>query len=191
MEIAMMRGRAMTDQNTMVTAMFDDAASIERAYDAAIKLGYDRADVNLMLSDETRDRLFSGTRVSPAVADKADKSVAHGSSSKAADELGGPAGGTAGTIAPAAAAIGAALLIPNLVLAGPVAVALAAAGAVGVAGGLMGALTHWGIPKHRVAPYEKHIREGGVLMGIKARSTEDAQRIAKAWRDCGGRLLEA
>lgn len=173
----------------IVTALFDEAANVERAYDAARKLGYQSDEINLMLSDDTRERLFSSSSPLAARAETPDSSDE--STTRTADELGGPAGGTAGTLAPAAAAIGAALLIPNLVLAGPIAIALAAAGAVGVAGGLMGALTHWGIPKHRVETYEQHIRNGGVLIGVKPHSSEDTQRLTSAWRACGGRLLES
>jgi hypothetical protein len=41
--------------------------------------------------------------------------------------------------------------------AGPIAVALTAAGAVGLAGALIGALTKWGIPQGRIEEYEKGI----------------------------------
>jgi hypothetical protein len=172
-----------------VTALFDNAPAVERAFSAALALGYEASDVSLLLSEETRDRLFAPGQVSESVAERAQESTRFGSSKEAA-ALGGPTGGTAATIAPAAAAIGAALLIPNLVLAGPIAVALAAAGAVGVAGGALGAFAHWGIPKHRVEDYEQRIREGGILMGVKPRSSEDANRLQEQWRAAGGKLLE-
>ena len=177
----------MSDHSKIVTAVFHEAPAIERAFEAARKLGYRSDEINLMLSDQTRERLFSQPGISP---DLAKRASTPGADSEMADELGGPAGGTVGTIAPAAAAIGAALMIPNLVLVGPVAVALAAAGAVGMAGGVLGALTHWGIPKHRVETYEQYIREGAVLIGVKPHSSEDAHRLMSDWRQCGGRLLE-
>ena len=102
-------------------------------------------------------------------------------------DLGGPTGGTLGTIAPVIAAVGAAVLVPGLVFAGPIAIALTAAGAVGVAGGLIGALKDWGIPQDRV----ERIRSSGARRRHphrrKARSAEDAQQLEQQWRAEGGR----
>src|SRR5699024_5465601 len=95
--------------------------------------------------------------------------------------LGGPTGGTAATIAPALAAAGTAALLPGLILAGPVAIALTAAAAVGITGGLIGALTNWGIPKGRVEQYEQSVRDGNILIGVKARSAEDARELQREW----------
>ena len=176
------------DSNRIVTALFDDAAGVERAFSAALALGYQSSEISLLLSDQTRRRLFGHGQVSEPVADRAAESTQYGASKEAA-ALGGPSGGTAGTLAPAAAAIGAALLVPNLVFAGPIAIALAAAGAVGVAGGALGALAHWGIPKHRVEDYEQYVRNGSILIGVKPRSEDDVPRLEQEWRAAGGKLL--
>jgi hypothetical protein len=102
-------------------------------------------------------------------------------------DLGGPTGGTLGTLAPVVAAVGTAVLIPGLVFAGPIAIALTAAGAVGIAGGLIGALKDWGIPQNRVREYDTAVRGGAILLGVKARSAEDAERLEQQWRAEGGR----
>lgn len=179
----------------MVTALFRDAASTERAYEATLARGYDPDDINLLMSEETRQRKFTAGRVHSALAEKARQSTERPTTEKPgtldADETGGPVGGTVGTIAPAAAAVGMALLLPGLILAGPVAVALAAAGAVGVAGGLIGALTHWGIPKTRVEEYEGQIRDGGVLIGVKPKSVEDATWLMQEWTRQGGEKIDS
>jgi hypothetical protein len=78
------------------------------------------------------------------------------------------------------------MLVPGLIFAGPVALALAAGGAVGVVGGLAGALTHWGVPGQRVEEYEAGIRAGSILLGVSAHSNADANEIESAWRDAGG-----
>jgi hypothetical protein len=78
-----------------------------------------------------------------------------------------------------------------LIFAGPIAVALAAGAAVGVAGGLIGALTNWGIPKTRVEEYESQIREGGILIGVKTRSDADTAYLQNEWQAAGGALLRA
>jgi hypothetical protein len=173
----------MTEQSRFVTALFRSPDAAERAYRAAMAMGYEDADINVVVSDATRDRLLSDSRhpnLSSNAAESAEKPV------KGAD-LGGPTGGTFGTIAPVLAAVGTAVLIPGLVFAGPIAIALTAAGAVGVASGLVGALKDWGIPQDRVQDYETAVRDGAILVGVKARSAEEAQRLEQEWRKEGGR----
>jgi hypothetical protein len=173
------------EQSRFVTAVFRSPDAAERAYRAAIALGYEDADINVVISDATRDRLLaerdaSHPNLSSNAAENAQKPP------KGAD-LGGPTGGALGTIAPVIAAVGTAVLIPGLVFAGPIAIALTAAGAVGLVGGLIGALKDWGIPQDRVREYETAVRGGAVLLGVKARSAEDAQRLEQQWRAEGGR----
>jgi hypothetical protein len=168
----------------MVTGLFRNRASAERAYRSTQSLGYDAAEISVIMSDETREREFEG-RATP-LAQKAQEAAPE--SSRSAEELGGPVGGAVGTIAPVLAAVGTLLLIPGLGLAaaGPVAIALTAAGAVGVAGGLIGALTQWGVPKSRVEEYESAVRRGGILLGVKAKSKDEATKLERAWTDAGG-----
>jgi len=173
----------MSEQSKFVTAVFRSPDAAERAYRAAVALGYKDADINVVVSDETRNRLLSDARhpnLSSNAAESAEKPA------KGAD-LGGPTGGTFGTIAPVIAAVGAAVLIPGLVFAGPIAIALTAAGAVGVASGLVGALKDWGIPQDRLQDYETAVRDGAILLGVKARSAEEAQRLEQQWHQEGGR----
>lgn len=166
-----------------VTALFRSPDAAERAYRAAAALGYEDDDINLVISDATRDRLLADAR-HPKLSNNAAESKEQ--PTKGAD-LGGPTGGTLGTIAPVLAAVGTAVLVPGLVFAGPIAIALTAAGAVGIAGGLIGALKDWGIPQERVNEYEAAVRDGAILIGVKARSAEDAQQLERKWRAEGGR----
>ena len=169
----------------IVTGLFRDRGSVERAYRSVVERGYDTSDINLVMSDETRNRYFSGA--DPLDTDLGNK-AAEDSGKKAATRLGGPLGGTLGTIGAAFAALGTAIVLPGLgiVVAGPVAAALAAAASVGLAGGLVGALTDWGIPKGRIEHYEAGIRHGGILMGVTARSEEDALHFQQQWKASGG-----
>ena len=73
-----------------------------------------------------------------------------------------------------------------MILAGPIAAVLAAGGAAGVAVGLIGALSDWGIPEERVRQYEAGIHDGGILMGVKPRSDEDARYFEQQWKASGG-----
>jgi hypothetical protein len=172
----------------LVTALFKDGSGVERAYEAAQARGYSKDEINLVLSEETRRRYFNPDQVQDGLAEKAAESTDEKRS--AARELGGPTGGTAATIAPAIAAAGTAALLPGLIIAGPVAIALTAAAAVGVAGGLVGALTNWGIPKRRVEDYESSIRDGKILIGVKARSEDDARQLQQDWAALGGEAVQ-
>lgn len=171
------------DESRFVTALFRSPDDAERAYRAATALGYEDADINLVISDATRERLLADAH-HPNLSNNAAESKEK--PAKGAD-LGGPTGGTLATIAPVIAAVGTAVLVPGLVFAGPIAIALTAAGAVGIAGGLIGALKDWGIPQDRVREYETAVRDGAILIGVKARSAEDAQQLEQQWRAEGGR----
>lgn len=173
----------------LVTALFKDASGVERAYHAALARGYAEGEINLVLSEETRRRYFNVDQVESELADKAAKSTEEKSS--VARELGGPTGGTAATIGTALGAAGTAALLPGLIVAGPVAIALAAAAAVGVAGGLIAALTNWGIPKSRVEQCEQAVRDGKILIGVQARSEEDARQLQLEWAAAGGEFVKA
>lgn len=165
----------------IVTAVFESLEAAEPAYRAALELGYEPNDINMLMSESTRDRYLSKHAHHTALAEKAAESTPQ--ASKRAEFLGGPAGGTVGTIAPAIAALGAALLIPGLGLAaaGPIAVGLTAAGSAGLAAGLLGAFTNWGIPPERAEQYENALRKGAVVLGIEPRSEEDRDALLRRW----------
>lgn len=164
----------------MVTALFSDGPSAARAYQACAERGYEIGDVNVLMAEDTRNRFLAD-----------DSEIMNLLARREAEggELGGPRGGDIEIVVTIVAAVGAALAIPalGLVVAGPLAAALAGAGAVGLAGGLIGALGDWGIPRERVRKYEAGIGEGGTLMMVEASSDEDARQIQQEWRAIGGR----
>ena len=166
-----------------VTGLFRDSESVERAYQTVVERGYDMGDFNVVMSDDTRKRYFSD-----------DRQIKTELGSKAAEggELGGPTGGRIGIIIPVLAAC-AVLALPGLgvVVAGPIAASLAAAGAAGLAAGLIGALSNWGIPEERVQQYAVGIHDGGILVGVKARSDQDAQYIEQQWKASGGQHVHS
>jgi hypothetical protein len=172
-----------------VTGLFRDRESAERAYQSVVARGYDTSDITLVMSDETRSRFF--TAADQPDTDLSDKAADDDAENKAAARLGGPLGGTLGTIGAALAALGTVLVLPGLgiVVAGPIAAALTAAGSVGLAGGLISALTHWGIPKERIEPYEAGVRAGEILMGVLPRTEDDALYFQQQWKASGGRHI--
>jgi hypothetical protein len=158
----------------MVTGLFRDRESAELAYRSLVERGYGRDEVNLAMSDEARKRHFGDGQDHTELETKAAEGAGVGSA----------IGGTLGAVAAAVAAAGSGLVIPGLgiFLAGPAAAALAGAGAGAATGGLLGALVGWNIPEERARRYEAGIREGGILMGVRPRSDEDASHFESIWR---------
>lgn len=175
------------DDAGMVTGLFYDRDSAERAYRSIIDRGYDKDEINLAMADETRKVLFPENGLVTELGEKA---------AQEGVDLGNPKGGTLATVTTAVSAIGAAgamVLVPGIgvVFGGPVAAALAGAVAAGVAGGLIGALQHWGIPASRMDEYHAGIENGGVLMGVKAHSREDARYFEQQWSQSHGSHVHA
>ncbi|MGI4875052.1 MAG: hypothetical protein ACRYFX_28190 [Janthinobacterium lividum] len=161
-------------EGSTTTGMFRDRASAEKAYSAMHSRGYDKDDVHLLMSDETRDKHFAdGTHTE--LGDKAMEGAGVGSA----------IGGTAGAIIGAIAAIGTSVALPGLglIIAGPLAAALAGAGAGGLTGGLVGALVGSGIPEEHAAEYEQGIKDGGIVMGVKPRNAEDAKYFEQEFKN--------
>jgi hypothetical protein len=167
----------------MVTGLFSDSDGVERAYAVLSERGYGIADVNIVMSDDTRRRYFSDDR--KVNVDLARRAMEGG-------EMGGPIGTTIGTFVTALVALGVVALSGlGVILAGPVAVAIAAAGAAGLTMGLIAALSDWGIPEERAKQYETGIHDGGILIGVRPRTDEDARQIVQQWEALGGRYVHS
>jgi hypothetical protein len=162
----------------LVTGLFPDRDSAEAAYSSAAARGYSRDDVNLVMSDATRDRHFAKESERTELGNKAAEGAG----------IGGAIGGTLGAVIAAIAAVGTSLALPGigLVIAGPLAAAAAGAGAGAMSGGLIGALIGWNIPEERVKHYEEGIKKGGILMGLRTKNPEDADHLENAWKDNRG-----
>ena len=147
----------------MVTGLFRDRESAERAYGSLNSRGYSNDDFNMVMSDETRKKHFSDDNDT---------------------ELDTKAWEGAGK----GAAIGTTVALPGLglLVAGPIAAALAGAGTGGAIGGLIGGLVGSGIPEDRAKEYDRGVREGGILMGVNARSDEDAEFFESEWKNSRG-----
>lgn len=169
----------MTTDKRYLTGIFPDRESAELAYQGVLARGYDKDDVNLVMSKETRERHFGNEH---------GETTELGNKAAEGAGIGAGVGGVLGAVGAAVAAVGTSIAIPGLglVIAGPIAAALAGAGAGGAAGGLVGALVGWGIPEERIKQYEGGIREGGILMGVNPRNDEDATHLENNWRDARG-----
>ncbi len=160
--------------NGMVTGMFRDRESTERAYNTLHERGYTNDEINVLMSDDTRKKDYSGDNEDSELGNKAAEGAGTGSA----------IGGTIGAIVGIVAAIGTSLVIPGLgiLIAGPIAAGLAGAGAGGIAGGMIGALVGLGIPEDRAKMYESGIKEGNVVLGVRPHNQEDAEFFENNWK---------
>lgn len=156
----------------IMTGLFRDRESAERAYSKLGERGYGKDDVNLMMSDDTRKKYFADTNTE--IGTKAWEDAGKGAA----------IGGAVGATLAALAAIGTTLALPGLglLIAGPIAAAIAGAGAGAMTGGLVGALVGYGVPEERAKLYEQGIKEGGIVMGVAPRTPEDADFLENDWR---------
>lgn len=161
--------------NGMLTGLFPDRESAERAYQGLSERGYTKDDINVVMSDEARKRHFP---------EDGEATTELGNKAAEGAGIGGAVGGTIGASLAAVAAVGSNLVIPGLglVVAGPLAAAAAGAGAGAATGGLLGALIGWNIPEERVKRYESGLKQGGILIGVKPHSEEDATYLERQWR---------
>lgn len=162
----------------MLTGLFYDRDSAERAYQGLSQRGYTKDDINVVMSDEARKKHFSDEGTSTELGNKAAEGAG----------IGGAIGGTLGAIIAGLTATGASVALPGLglVIAGPLAAAAAGVGAGAATGGLLGALVGWGIPEERVKHYESGLKQGGILIGVRPRSDEDAAYLEQHWRNSNG-----
>ena len=159
----------------MVTGMFPDRDTAERAYDTLHERGYTKDDVNVVMSEDTRKKYYSSDPEETVIGTKAAEGAGKGSA----------IGGTIGAITGVVAALGTSLVIPGLgvLIAGPIAAGLAGAGAGGITGGIVGALIGSGIPEARAKLYESGVKKGHIVMGVHPRNEDDEKYIERSWRE--------
>jgi len=168
-----MSDKKMEVQRPIITSAFRDRESAERAYDAITARGYKSDEIHVLMTDETRKRLFAK-----------DKDSDMGNKALEGAGVGGAVGGAVGATVVGIAAAAASLTIPGLglVIAGPIAGALAGGAAGATAGGLVGVLVGAGIPEERARSYETDLKAGGIVVGVKPRHDEDARFFETDWQ---------
>jgi hypothetical protein len=168
----------MADTNLM-TALFKNREDAENAYQELLNRGFSRDDISVLISEESRNRYYG---------DSAATETELGNKAAEGTGVGAAIGGTLGAVIAAIAAIGTSVALPGLglIIAGPVAAAFAGAGAGGLTGGLVGALVGSGIPEERAVAYESGLREGGIVLGFRPRTDEEAEEVEKVWKNHNG-----
>lgn len=162
-------------QQSIMTRSYRDRESAELAYDDLMKRGFKPNDVHVVMTDETRKRLFVEGDESTDLGNKALKGAG----------VGGAVGGVVGATVVGLAAAAATVTVPflGLVIIGPLAGALAGAATGAATGGLVGMLVGAGIPEERAKKYETELQDGSILLGVTPRSDEDARYFRNKWQD--------
>jgi uncharacterized protein YjbJ (UPF0337 family) len=178
-------GRTVTPRSNYVTSLYDSPESANRAYQELTSThGYGADDIDVMMTDETRKRHFGDV--------KPGTELSGGSKAAEGFGTGSAIGGGVGAALGAIFAVGTSVVVPGLglVVAGPIAAALAGAGAGGATGGVIGALIGAGIPKERAIAYDRGLREGGILLGTRARDEQQAAQLERDFGEYGGSQIQ-
>jgi uncharacterized protein YjbJ (UPF0337 family) len=168
----------------LVTGLYDSPDSAGKAYhDLTTRHGYKPDDISVLMSDDTRNRHFGD--VKPGQEFKEGSKAAEGAG------IGGGIGIGVGAAVGALVAAATAIAIPGLglVVAGPIAGAIAGAGAGGATGTLLGALIGAGIPETRAAEYERGLKEGGIVLGTRAKDEAHATELQRDFTGYGARSV--
>jgi hypothetical protein len=164
----------------LMTGMFRDRESAERAYECVTSRGYTDKDVSLLMSNDTRTRYFPRD---------AETKTELGTKAAEGAGIGAVAGGGLGALLFGLAAAGIAVPGLPIIAMGPLAAALAGGTTGGVLGALVGALVGHGIPEERAKLYERGINEGGIVFGVTPRNDEDAEYIERGWTTARGEQI--
>jgi len=143
----------MSGKNTAVFGIYQTRAEAEECVDVLRHAGFRNADISALFPDNVGTKDFVCEK-----ATKAPEGAAAGATVGAV--LGGVFGWLVGV---------GALAIPDIgpfVAAGPIMAALAAAGAVGMAGGITGALVGFGVPEYEAKRYEGRVKRGSILLSV-------------------------
>ena len=168
------------DRRTIMTGLFRDRDSAERAYGTLTSRGYGSDDVSLLMSDDTRRRLFNGDE---------DRRTELGTKVAQGAGAGAVAGGGLGALLAGLAASGIAVPGLPIIAMGTLAAALTGAGTGGAIGAIIGGLIGYGIPEDRARLYDRGVREGGIVMGVTPRSPQDAEYFEREWTSCGAEQI--
>ncbi len=140
----------------VIAGIFDSEIAANRAVSDLLDEGFTKDNISLLMSEQTRNRLFSST---DDEANRAAKGALAGAS----------IGGVLGALLVGLSAAGA--LVTNggsLLVAGPIVAALSGAGAGAVAGGLGGALIRAGFAADEANAYEEEIKRGKAVVVVHA-----------------------
>ena len=162
-----------------VSGVFDSQIVAENVVSSLLNEGFIKDDISLLMSDHTRNRLFSST---DDEANRAAKGAVAGAS----------IGVALGAIIAGLTAAGAIVSSGGVLLAsGPIVAALSGAGAGAVAGGLAGALIRAGFAADEAGRYEEEIKHGKAVVIVHADSDHKAIIARNIFKNSGAITTKA
>jgi hypothetical protein len=143
----------------------------EQAVNALVAQGFLQNDISVLMTGRTRGEHFAIEETT-----KAPEGIA----------VGGIAGGALGAVAAGLTAV-ATVAAPGIGLfaAGPIVAALTGIGAGATAGGIIGGLVGLGMKEHEAKLYDDEIRRGGMLVGVRPASPDQAELARRVLRENG------
>jgi hypothetical protein len=160
----------------LLTGLFRQHDNAGKAYNAALKLGYTKDEVTILMSEETKHK-YSHERRHPELSIEEEAIEGVG--------VGGALGVTTGAITGALMALGTFVMISGIGLAasGPIAVWLSGAAAGGIAGGLVGALINIGIATNHAEHFKTELKNGAILIILLPHSENDRKNLEMEWNN--------
>ncbi|MGH9445505.1 MAG: DUF3341 domain-containing protein [Terriglobia bacterium] len=162
----------MAERTRGIFGVYEHAAGVEAGVEALRAAGTKNEDISVLFAEPSKD-------------------LAHEKGSKAAEGAawGAGAGGLIGGALGVLAGIGV-LTAPGtdpLIAAGPITAGLAGMSVGGALGGVTGALIGMGVPEYEAKGYEGCIKEGGILLSVRAGAVEQAERAQEILKQTGAR----
>ena len=163
----------------MVTGIFDNKIAADATVSKLLDGGFVKDDISLLMSDKTRNNLFSST----------DDEVNRAAKGAVA---GATVGGALGALIAGLTAAGAIVTTGGtLLVAGPIVAALSGVGAGAVAGGLAGALIRAGFAADEANRYEEEIKSGKAIVIVHTDDERQAATAQNAFRNSGAITTKA
>jgi hypothetical protein len=166
----------------LLIGIFKNKQAAELAYSELLYSGYQKDEINVLMTDNTRDKYY------PSGEKKPDVNLEH-EAVKGAGK-GAAVGGAVGGIAGALAAVGAVLLIPGagMLAIGPLTAGLAGAATGGVTGSIIGALLGGDVPEDRIRLYELLLKNGAIMLCIHPHNEEEVEAFTRNWEKLGAEV---
>ena len=187
-----------TSTNKGLVGVFDNRTTAETAFELIHNRGYDKHDINLIMSHEARELYFSNKSFEgdPIFTEKdmIKESEPHKVTNVILKDaaIGAGIGVTIGAVLGAVAAIGTSIVIPGagLIIAGPLASGIISATGLGIGGGMIGSIFGFEVPDTHTT-IEEEIQKNKILIGIHPKSKDDSDFIIKEWNNLAGARVVA
>ncbi len=162
----------------LVSATFKTRMAAESALHSLEMIGVTERQISMIMSDETRGKMFNIETHS-----KADQGVAGGAT----------AGGILGAAILGAMAAAAPVVFPGvgLVITGALAGSVAGLAAGAVTGGIVGGLIGAGFTEHEAKLYEKEVKAGSVLIAVDAKDADQKKAVTRVFEQADAYNLAA